>query len=214
VAEERAPWDGGGEASRDSAGWDTTVESPNLPVLRLLGQHRNALLLAEGPDGLYLIDQHRAHERIIYERLLHEESGVDRPREAIEPLVLELGALQAALLDDRLPELEELGIECEHFGGRSFLVRALPAMGEHEDLTAALPDLFDELIEDDEGWRERLLVNLSCRAALRKGRPLTPEQGRDLLAELGRTTTPLTCPHGAPIVLHLDGSLLSRQFGW
>ena len=218
VAEGPAPWDAGlhpdDAAPGDAADAAEPVIGPNLPPLRLLGQLRDALLLAEGPDGLYLVDQHRAHERIIYERLLRQEEGEEREQELIEPLVLELGPLQAALLDDRLPELEGLGIACEYFGGRSFLVRALPAMGEHEDLTAALPELFDELVEDDEGWRERLLVNLSCRAALRKGRALSPEQARTLLRELSHTATPTTCPHGAPIVLQLDAAMLARQFGW
>lgn len=207
IAEQPAPWDTAGPD-------DETIAGPNLPPLRLLGQLHNALLLAEGPDGLYLVDQHRAHERIIYERLLTQEPGAAREQEPIEPLVLELGPLQAALLDDRLPELEELGISCEHFGGRSFLVRALPAMGPHEDVAASLPELFDELIEDDEGWRDRLLVSLSCRAALRKGRPLAPDERRDLLGRLAQTATPMTCPHGAPIVLRLDQALLSRQFRW
>src|SRR5262245_49700291 len=152
IGEERAPWD---EALPDGALPEPvtpTIEGPNLPPLRLLGQLRNALLLAEGPDGLYLVDQHRAHERIIYERLLLQvqENDDERQQEMIEPLVLELGPLQAALLDDRLPELEELGITCESFGGRSFLVRAIPALGDHEDLTDALPWIFDELVEDDE----------------------------------------------------------------
>ena len=87
-------------------------------------------------------------------------------------------------------------------------------LGDHEDLTEALPWIFDELVEDDEGWRERLMVNLSCRAALRKGRPLTTVQARDLLAQLAQTGTPATCPHGSPIILHLDEALLSRQFNW
>ncbi len=212
IGEERAPWDAAGDPGAPLP----LIAGPNLPPLRLLGQLRDALLLAEGPDGLYLVDQHRAHERIIYERLLAQlaERGEERTQEPIEPLILELGPLQAALLDDRLPELAELGIACESFGGRSFLVRAIPALGEHEDLTDALPWLFDELVEDDEGWRERLMVNLSCRAALRKGRPLTPVQARDLLAQLAETSTPATCPHGSPIILHLDQALLSRQFGW
>lgn len=215
IAEDRAPWDaaeGSGEPSTP------TISGTNLPPLRLLGQLRDALLLAEGPDGLYLVDQHRAHERIIYERLLRGlgESGEERAQEQepIEPLVLELGPLQAALLDDRLPELAELGITCESFGGRSFLVRAIPALGEHEDLTDALPWLIDELVEDDADWRERLMVNLSCRAALRKGRPLTTAQARALLTDLAETGTPATCPHGSPIILHLDEALLTRQFGW
>ena len=149
------------------------------------------------------------------EPLPQPRATAEREQEPIEPLVLELGPLQAALLDDRLPELEGLGISCENFGGRSFLVRAIPALGPgHEDLREALPDLFDELVEEDEGWRERLMVGLSCRAALRKGRPLDPEERRDLLRQLARTATPMTCPHGAPIVLRLDQALLSRQFRW
>lgn len=214
IAERPAPWDTTGPGNESHQAPDEAIAGPNLPPLRLLGQLHNALLLAEGPDGLYLVDQHRAHERIIYERLLQQEEGAEREQEPIEPLVLELGPLQAALLDDRLPELEELGISCEHFGGRSFLVRALPAMGPHEDLAASLPELFDELIEDDEGWRDRLLINLSCRAALRKGRPLAPDERRDLLSRLAQTATPMTCPHGAPIILRLDQTLLSRQFRW
>ncbi len=217
IAEEPAPWDQGTEGGESAT---PTIAGTNLPPLRLLGQLHDALLLAEGPDGLYLVDQHRAHERIIYERLLRglhaAEGDAEQPREQepIEPLVLELGPLQAALLDDRLPELAELGITCESFGGRSFLVRAIPALGEHEDLTAALPWLIDELVEDDEDWRERLMVNLSCRAALRKGRPLTTAQARALLIDLAETGTPATCPHGSPIILHLDEALLTRQFGW
>ncbi len=259
LAEERAPWDvvpGGAEPTLADL---PPIAGPNLPPLRFLGQLRDALLLAEGPDGLYLIDQHRAHERIIYERLLaglasgpsgrsgrvgekgteqetqrhgggrEKEGGghgaggealaPERKAEAvtpepIEPIVIELGPLQAALLDDRLPELAEVGIICESFGGRSFLIRALPPLGEHEDLRDALPWLLEELTEDDEGWRERLMVNLSCRAALRKGRPLSVAQARGLLTGLAACATPAICPHGSPIILHLDAALLTKQFGW
>ena len=112
-------------------------------------------------------------------------------------------------------ELEELGIVCENFGGRSFLVRAIPALGEHEDLTDALPGIFDELVEDDEGWRERLMVNLSCRAALRKGRPADARAGPRLCWRNSREpSTPATCPHGSPIILQIDEAMLARQFGW
>ena len=279
LAEERAPWDvvpGGAEPALADL---PPIAGPNLPPLRFLGQLRDALLLAEGPDGLYLIDQHRAHERIIYERLLaglgdrsavgsRQSAGGERGTEQetqrhgggrekeggghgaggealaperkaeavtperkaeavtperkaeavtpepIEPIVIELGPLQAALLDDRLPELAEVGIICESFGGRSFLIRALPPLGEHEDLRDALPWLLEELTEDDEGWRERLMVNLSCRAALRKGRPLSVAQARGLLTGLAACATPAICPHGSPIILHLDAALLTKQFGW
>ena len=258
LAEERAPWDAAPDGAGPVPADLPPIAGPNLPPLRFMGQLRDALLLAEGPDGLYLIDQHRAHERIIYERLLaglasgrggegspqrHGDAenegekkgegtgGAESPErkgeafmperkgeafmpEPIEPIVLELGPLQAALLDDRLPELAEVGIVCESFGGRSFLIRALPPLGEHEDLRDALPWLLEELTEDDEGWRERLMVNLSCRAALRKGRPLSVAQARGLLTGLAACDTPAICPHGSPIILHLDEALLTKQFGW
>jgi DNA mismatch repair protein MutL len=240
LAEERAPWDAAPAGVEPALADLPPISGPNLPPLRFMGQLREALLLAEGPDGLYLIDQHRAHERIIYERLLAGQSAdgsrqsaegtlaaeTQRHRdesegedgagsgglvtEPIEPIIIELGPLQAALLDDRLPELAEVGIVCESFGGRSFLIRALPAIGEHEDLRDALP----WLVEDDEGWRERLMVNLSCRAALRKGRPLSVAQARGLLTGLAACDTPAICPHGSPIILHLDEALLTKQFGW
>jgi len=259
LAEERAPWDAAPAGEASALADLPPIAGPNLPPLRFMGQLRDALLLAEGPDGLYLIDQHRAHERIIYERLLaglasgasgragevnekgteqeaqrhrggREKEGGGRGAgaegvmperkaealapEPIEPIVIELGPLQAALLDDRLPELAEVGIVCESFGGRSFLIRALPPLGEHEDLRDALPWLVEELVEDDEGWRERLMVNLSCRAALRKGRPLSVAQARGLLTGLAACDTPAICPHGSPIILHLDEALLTKQFGW
>jgi len=266
LAEERAPWDAAPVGEAPALADLPPIAGPNLPPLRFMGQLRDALLLAEGPDGLYLIDQHRAHERIIYERLLvglasgraagegspqrrrdaedDREGGRNRRHrdtegdgsedekasgagayaperkagaympEPIEPIVIELGPLQAALLDDRLPELAEVGIVCESFGGRSFLIRALPPLGEHEDLRDALPWLVEELVEDDEGWRERLMINLSCRAALRKGRPLSVAQARGLLTGLAACDTPATCPHGSPIILHLDEALLTKQFGW
>jgi len=280
LAEERAPWDAAPDGTAPALTDLPPIAGPNLPPLRFMGQLRDALLLAEGPDGLYLIDQHRAHERIIYERLLAglasgaigrvggvgevgekgteqeaqrhsggwekegggrgsgaegvtperkgevvaperkgeavapERKGEAVTPEPIEPIVIELGPLQAALLDDRLPELAEVGIVCESFGGRSFLIRALPPLGEHEDLREALPWLVEELVEDDEGWRERLMVNLSCRAALRKGRPLSVAQARGLLTGLAACDTPAICPHGSPIILHLDAALLTKQFGW
>jgi len=265
LAEERAPWDAAPDGTAPALTDLPPIAGPNLPPLRFMGQLRDALLLAEGPDGLYLIDQHRAHERIIYERLLAglasgrvggvgewgrgspqgrsdtedderergdgvrgealaperrgeavtpERKGEAVTPEPIEPIVIELGPLQAALLDDRLPELAEVGIVCESFGGRSFLIRALPPLGEHEDLREALPWLVEELVEDDEGWRERLMVNLSCRAALRKGRPLSVAQARGLLTGLAACDTPAICPHGSPIILHLDEALLTKQFGW
>jgi DNA mismatch repair protein MutL len=185
-----------------------------LPHLRILAQLHRSLILAEAERGLFLIDQHRAHERVIYEKLL-QRSGEARPegQSLLEPVVLELKPFQAAVLEERLPYLEELGFNCERFGGRDYLVRAVPSLPGREDLVAHLEALVEEAASEDEGWRERLLASLACRAAVRRNRPLEEAEMRELLLDLAGTSAPATCPHGSPLILEFSGSFLERQFG-
>lgn len=212
--------------------WDEEepIVTPRLPPLRLVGQVRDRLLLLEGPEGLYLVDQHRAHERILYERLAAAHGASEpEPIALPEPLLLELRPAQVAAFGRRLDDLATLGFSCEVFGGRTFLLRAAPAMpgvlraaedeglaglGEPDALTATLLALTDEDAGDGEAWRERLLVRLSCRAAVRRGRPLDRPAMRALVDGLGRTTAPAVCPHGSPLLMHVSGALLEREFRW
>ena len=215
---------------------DGPILTPGLPPLRLVGQVQARLLLLEGPSGLYLVDQHRAHERILWERLAaaHLADGpAPEPVALPEPLTLELRPAQAARFGRRLEELASLGFECEVFGGRAFLLRAAPALpgvlpgvssdaealaglGEPAGLAAALLGLADEeeAAGEGEAWRDRLLVRLSCRSAVRRGRPLDRPAMRALVDGLGRTAAPAVCPHGSPLLLHVGGDLLEKQFGW
>lgn len=202
-----------GEGETPSWGAGTTAgPSESLPALRLVGQVHDALLVAEAEEGFYLIDQHRAHERIIYERLL--ESGPSGQQALIEPALLDLSPSIAAQLSACLPALEALGFACEEFGPDRFVLRAAPAIEGLEGIATVLPELLAEAALDREDWRDRLLASFACRAAIRKGRPLTPAEARDLVNRLGATNAPAVCPHGSPVLLHLPGGFLARQFNW
>jgi DNA mismatch repair protein MutL len=201
-----------------------------LRVLRPLAQLQQAVILAEAPDGsLYLIDQHRAHERVIYEHLRQKYTGLvqdpargaeDEWQEAgdahllLEPVVVELKRHEAELFEQRLPMLRELGLECERFGGRSFLVRSVPGGVGQEQLAAHIPELAHIAAEDSNDWQDRLLIGLACRSALRRGRELAPAEQRALLTSLAEVTAPAVCPHGSPILLHYSRAFLIDKFEW
>jgi DNA mismatch repair protein MutL len=200
-----------------------------LRVLRPLAQLQQTVILAESPDGsLYLIDQHRAHERVIYEHLRQKYVGLEQcsvkgedewaevsdAHLLLEPVVVELKRHEAELFEQRLPMLRGLGLECERFGGRSFLVRSVPGGVGQEQLAAYLPELAAIAAEDSKDWQDRLLIGLACRSALRRGRELGPAEQRALLAELAEVSAPAVCPHGSPILLHYSRAFLIDKFEW
>jgi DNA mismatch repair protein MutL len=205
------------EAPADS--WPSASEpgpAPGIPIseLRVVAQVQGALILTEGPGGLYLVDQHRAHERAIFERLLRRDHEPEANAQALlDPILVELSRAQAARLDERLAELERLGFAVERFGEHDFLVRAIPAAvanGEPPDLSQVL----DEAAAEGESWRQRLQISLSCRAAVRRNQPLDVQQMQGLVSDLAETSVPAACPHGSPLVLHVGRDFLQRQFGW
>src|SRR5205085_1063668 len=169
--------------------------------LRLIGQLQNTVLLAEGRGGLYVVDQHRAHERIIYEQLTARHGETGSAQYLLEPVVMELSPARAELLGDRLGALEALGFSCERFGAHSFLVRSTPNLPE-ADRSTMLEQVMEEASDERQDWRERLLIQLACRSAIRRGKQLTLGESARLLEQLGKAAMPAGCPHGAPIVLH------------
>jgi DNA mismatch repair protein MutL len=189
--------------------------------LRPLAQLQQAVILAEAPDGsLYLIDQHRAHERVLYEHLRHTYTSVQH-NEAIdahmllEPVIVEMKRHQAELLEQRLPMLRGLGIECERFGGRSFLIRSIPgSVGYPEQMVAHLQELAAVAAEDSTDWEDQLLISLACRSAMRRGRELGMGEQVALLKALANVTAPAVCPHGSPILLHYSRTFLIDKFDW
>lgn len=191
-----------------------------LATLQPLAQLQQALILAEAPDGsLYLIDQHRAHERVIYEHLRQTYAGVQEEQvtEAhllLEPVILELKRHEAELFEQRLPMLRGLGLECERFGGRSFLVRSVPAGVGQEQLASHLHELAQIAAEDSADWQDHFLIGLACRSALRRGRELGRDEQRSLITALANVSAPAVCPHGSPILLHYTRKFLIDKFDW
>jgi len=188
-----------------------------LPILRSIGQIAAAFIIAEGPDGLYLIDQHAAHERVLYEQLLADwMSGAIPSQPLLEPVTVTLPADEAAQLEGLLPHLAALGLEVEPFGRGTFLVRALPAPLGHVTPAGLLADLAAALDARDpirEAQEEALIRRICKRAAIKAGQVLTPQEIEALLDALERTQNPRTCPHGRPTVLQITLEQLARQFG-
>lgn len=194
------------------------IPSGQLPLLRLIGQVGLSYLVAEGPDGLYLIDQHAAHERVLFERLMKLVDGKSIPAQTLlEPAVVTFPPQQAGLFLDQMDALENLGFQIEPFGPTSFRVRAIPALLEGMDPAAALRVLVEDFEEDENPLRSeveaRVAARVCKRAAVKAGQVMSPEEQKRLVADLETCQSPRTCPHGRPTMIHLSVDLLERQFG-
>ncbi|HEV8191178.1 MAG TPA: DNA mismatch repair endonuclease MutL [Ktedonobacterales bacterium] len=208
-------------------------ESGELPRLLPLGQFDSMLILAQSPTNhLFLVDQHRAHERILYEELLKQRDlffGADQSsaNEAdpdvrsgpgqlmLEPLLVELTPLQAELLLPRLEELRAIGFACQPFGGNVYLVRAVPHLsGMAGDPGAFARDFANEAAEDSNTWLDHVCTTIACRTAIRRGQPLTLSEQHTLLTDLRQTKAPMICPHGSPLVLRYTRQALAKAFEW
>jgi DNA mismatch repair protein MutL len=190
------------------------------PILRLVGQIASAYLVAEGPDGLYLIDQHAAHERVLFERMMqaHEEAKTKIASQTLlAPVSVEIPQAGSRLLESQLPILNHLGFQVESFGPGAFLVRAMPAVLAGLDPAAALRVLVEDFEEDEEPLKSELEVKIIARickrAAVKAGQVLSSQEQRSLLNDLEACSSPRTCPHGRPTMIHLSVDLLERQFG-
>ena len=189
-----------------------------IPLLRVVGQLGATYIVAEGPDGMYLIDQHAAHERVLYEQMLAEHDGNRLAvQPLLEPLVLDVSPEQAAVVAEEIETLNHLGVEIEPFGGASYLVRSLPAILGRENPGAALSEIVDGLARRDdlvEATREARLVTLICkRAAIKGNSPLSMAEMQELVRRLEGCRSPRTCPHGRPTMVYLSSGELARQFG-
>jgi DNA mismatch repair protein MutL len=189
-----------------------------LPLLRLVGQVAATYLVAEGPDGLYLIDQHAAHERVLFEELMAQQANANVASQALlSPVNVALPPEKARLLEDQLPILAGLGFAVEPFGPNTYSVRSIPALLAGGDPAAALNALVEEFEEDETplgAAKEAQITARVCkRMAVKGGQTLSPEEQAALLRGLERCQSPRTCPHGRPTMIHLSADLLERQFG-
>jgi DNA mismatch repair protein MutL len=189
-----------------------------LPILRVIGQLGQTYILAEGPEGLYLIDQHAAHERVLYEQL---QAGRARSQPAsqalLEPVLVELAPDQEAVLSDQGETLTGLGFAVEPFGNGVVLLRAVPSILRAVDLRQVLLAILDEAAEGGEPLakdREARLIASVCRqAAIKAGQTLSQAEMQELVRQLEASSAPRTCPHGRPTMIHLSATMLEREFG-
>lgn len=205
-------------AAEASAAPSEPSDQPFFPILRWIGQVGATYILAEGPDGLYLIDQHAAHERVLYEKMMDmEAAGTIVSQALLEPAVVQLPPWQASVLDENLPILKKLGFEIEEFGPSAYRVLAMPSLFEKGSPAAAVAAVVEDLEEDStpmQGLKEEKIARMVCkRMAVKGGQPLSEEEQRRLLRDLEQCRSPRTCPHGRPTMIHLSIDLLEKQFG-
>jgi len=223
-------WQFAGEVSRDYApqiGAAGEIEAQpqgqpgepallHVPLLRLVGQIGRTYLVAEGPDGLYLIDQHAAHERVLFERLLKEHTASDS-QYLLEAVVVQVPGQMDADLAPQIDVLNHLGFKIENFGPSTYKIHALPVVISRFDPREAFLSAL-ETDEDDNSWVEgeqenRLISRICKRIAIKGGQTLSQEEQEQLIRELEQCESPRTCPHGRPTMIHLSVDMLERQFG-
>jgi DNA mismatch repair protein MutL len=194
------------------------TSSTKLPMLRVIGQIASTYIIAEGPDGLYLIDQHSAHERVLYEQLGAERADSTIASQIlIDPLTLQLTPAQHAVLEAKSEDLATVGFKFEAFGAQTVLLRAIPAVMKKGDPRAALISIIDEIEQGEEPLEktaEARLISSVCKSiAVKGGQVLSLEEMRELVRRLEMTANPRTCPHGRPTMIQLNVAQLEREFG-
>lgn len=188
-----------------------------LPPLRVVGQVALNYIIAESPDGMVLIDQHAAHERINYERLMAlRGSGAIQQQNLLLAQTVEVPSAAHQALLQHAQELADWGFVIEDFGA-SLRVRAVPVGMREQDLTSALLEVADHLAgrggSTPPDWREALLTTLACHSSIRAGQALSPVEMRELITQLEQCRMPRTCPHGRPTMILVSTTQLERQFG-
>ena len=179
----------------------------SLGELRLLGQLHDSFIVAAGDDGIWIIDQHVAHERVLFEKVLADRlHGRCRAQGLLAPLVLTLTPDQMVAYEELAEEFGANGFEIEPFGGRTVAIKAVPAELRARQVETLVYELLDASRERGESpgiahLRKRMAATIACHAAIKINTPLAPEKMRWLLEELARSDCPMSCPHGRPIAL-------------
>ncbi len=192
------------------------LPSSGVQLLRLVGQVGSAYLVAEGPDGLYLVDQHAAHERVLFERFQSQRKNPSS-QILLEPVTVELPSAQSVLLEKQMAVLKELGFEVEPFGPDVFKIRAVPSLLLGSDPASALRAVVEDFEEDEKPLEKeiqaKLVARICKRVAVKAGQLLSTDEQQALLSDLEACEAPRTCPHGRPTMIHLSIDLLEKQFG-
>ncbi len=196
----------------------TDPDAGSMPPLRVIGQLGMTYIVAEGPRGLVLLDQHAAHERVLFEQLLDQRGRTDvRSQDLLEPALVELGPESAGVLAEHSEALAQLGFEVESFGGSAMLVRSLPAIVAEQEPTRVLDGIAAALLAGDEPLAdsvEEAVARRVCKqAAVKAGQVLDQAEMNELIRALEQCENPQSCPHGRPTMIYLTVQQLAREFG-
>jgi DNA mismatch repair protein MutL len=183
-----------------------------------LGQLRATYIIAESNAGLMIVDQHRAHERVLFDRLAAAgDRAAPAAQRLVMPVTVHLGRREAELLEHNLEAFAGIGMEIEPFGSDTFVLRAMPAIMSKADPQTLLHDLIEELSAQPSAGqlalpKEAVLAVAACHAAIKAGQPLAPQEMVELLDRLAHSSRPYTCPHGQPIIMSITNFELDRRF--
>ena len=199
---------------------DAPIGGARMPALRVLGQVSQAYIIAEGPDGVYMVDQHAAHERILLEKMIAEwRAQAVASQLLLEPTALELAPAEREQVEEHLDALRRIGFEMEPFGDEAMLTRAVPAMlagklrGQSlRELIVALAGADADAASHGETWEEHALANVACKAAIKAGQSLSPDEQREMIRQLEGASAYQSCCHGRPTLVKLSLSALEREF--
>jgi DNA mismatch repair protein MutL len=193
-------------------------EKPLLATLKPLGQIRDSFILAVNHEGLWIIDQHVAHERVLFEKVLRQRA-VERveSQRMLMPLIVELTPGQQAIFGEISDELQRNGFEVEPFGSRTIAIKTAPAGIEAAEIERMLHELLDQFEREEQVLnldviRARIAASIACHAAIKVNMPLEQNKMEWLLKELAKTDCPMTCPHGRPVVLRYSMKDIQRAF--
>ena len=210
----QAPLRGDLARASPSSGEEARTQRERLPLLRVVGQVATTYVVAEGPDGMYLIDQHAGHERVVFDRLKGRTAAA-AVQPLLEPVLVDLDRTAAAVFEEHGAHLERLGLSLEPFGDASCLVRAAPAGFGDGDIAGALRAMLEKLGDERRVSDpfDRAAATVACHSSVRAGMALSLEEMRQLIEDLAATASPRTCPHGRPTLVHVRQEALDRQFG-
>lgn len=192
---------------------DTAAET-----LRAIGQIHNTYIVCESEGGIVLIDQHAAHERIVFEKLKKMSRAGGRPvQHLLVPETIETGFKEAALLEKLMPELHTLGLEIEPFGGNTFVVKSVPALIADREARPLVLEILAKAAdtgfsEDLERALDECLILMACHGAIRANQPLSEIEMNDLLHQLSACENRSTCPHGRPVRIEWTLTQLEKAF--
>ncbi len=204
------------------AGDEAPPRPPSLPPLRVVGQVGAMYVVAEGPQGMFLIDQHAAHERVLYEHFMNRGTynlvdGEAARQQLLQPLPLHAGSELAGMVSEHLDALRAVGFEIEPFGGDSFLLRGVPGLLAGDDPINSLLDIVTSLRTGrnlaGEQYEAELVKMVCKRAAIKAGQLLSDIEMQELVRQLEECASPRTCPHGRPTMIQLSAGELEKAFG-